>query len=405
MPDVKTTVTQPFILTKRFVALMACLTGLTAMGIDLVLPIFPEMIDYFALPSNEHNRIQQVVFVYMLGFSIFQLFFGILADVAGRKLLLLIGISVYTLATASVIFMQSFESVLWARFIQGAGLAAPRVLSMTIIRDVSSGREMSRVMSFVTMVFLAIPALAPIVGQLLVLVAPWQSLFALLTALGIGLIVWVCYGLQETLPAKKRAPLSVGRIKMTMQTFLTNRETLLYLVMIGLLFGGLMTYIGQAEQILQKDVYQLGKYFPLAFAIVILGMVGASVTNARLVMRLGMEKMVFAALGIIALADIILLISTLAGGGITALWWFIVLLVVHFFGFSLAMPNLNTLALAPYRHIAGMASALIGTLISIIGVMLAQFISSFFNGTLYAIVWGFAACTTVLWLAYWRLNK
>ncbi len=190
-----------FFTSKRFIALMACLSGLTAMGIDAVLPIFPEMIDYYALPPAAHNRIQQVVFVYMLGFSLFQLVFGILADSVGRKKLLLLGIGVYLLAALAVLFIHDFDSLLWARFIQGAGLAAPRVLSLTIIRDVSAGRAMSRIMSFVSMVFLAIPALAPMVGQVVVMVAPWQGVFVLLALLGAGLLWWVHTDLPETIKA------------------------------------------------------------------------------------------------------------------------------------------------------------------------------------------------------------
>ncbi len=119
-----------FVPTKRFIALMSCLTGLTALGIDSVLPIFPEMINYYQLPEHDHNRIQQVVFVYMLGLSFFQLLFGILADTVGRKPLLLIGIGIYALAALSVVFTSHFDNVLLARFIQGAGLAAPRVLTI-----------------------------------------------------------------------------------------------------------------------------------------------------------------------------------------------------------------------------------------------------------------------------------
>lgn len=384
---------------------MACLSGLTAMAIDSVLPIFPQMIDYFSLPHNEHNRIQQVVFVYMIGFSLFQLFFGVLADVVGRKPLLLLGIGVYTIAAASVIFIDVFESVLWARFIQGAGLAAPRVLSMTIIRDVSSGREMSRMMSFVTMVFLAIPALAPMVGQLLVLVAPWQSIFVLLTVMGMALAVWVNIDLPETLAPENRRPLSLHKVKQAAREFLSNRETLLYLLMLSLLLAGLMTYIGLSEQVLQTDVYQLGELFPLAFATVIVGMVAASLTNARLVIRLDMKKMLFIGLTIIVAADTLLALSTWVGGGIISLPLFLTLLIVHFFGFGLVMPNINALILLPYKHISGTSSALIGTLTSVIGVLTAQFISSFFNGTLYALSLGFFTYMMLLWLTFLLQRK
>lgn len=390
---------------KRFIALMASLTGLTAFGIDAVLPIFPEIIDYYQLPHAEHNRIQQMVFVYMLGFSIFQLLFGVLADVVGRRPLMLVGIGVYSLAAIAVVFIKDFDNVLWARFIQGAGLAAPRVLSMTIVRDVSSGREMSRIMSFITLVFLAVPAVAPMLGQAMVLFAPWQTVFVMLTVLGVVLMIWVQLDMPETLTAENRRPLSLSNVATAMREFLSNRETLVYLVMISMMFGGLMMYIGQAEQILQKDIYQLGKLFPFAFAAVVLGMMGASLTNAKLVMRVGLRTILRTALVIMLLADGILFLLTLLGDGFVSLWVFIGFLMVRFFSFGLLMPNLNTLALAPYHHIAGTASALIGMITSIIGLTMAQIFSHFYNGTLYAIVSGFVACMLIAIAAYVLVPK
>ena len=98
-----------------------------------------------------------------------QLLFGVLSDVLGRKLLLIIGLLIYILASVSVLFVTSFEQLLWARFIQGAGLGAPRVLSMTIIRDKTSGAEMSRISSFILMLWMAIPIVAPMMGQFIVM--------------------------------------------------------------------------------------------------------------------------------------------------------------------------------------------------------------------------------------------
>lgn len=388
---------------KAFIALMACLTGLTAIGIDAVLPIFPEMIDYYQLPHDEHNRIQQVVFMYMMGFSIFQLFFGILADVVGRKPLLFIGIGIYSLAAASVIFTKDFDCVLWARFIQGAGLAAPRVLSTTIIRDISSGREMSRIMSFVTMIFLAVPAIAPMIGQVIVLFAPWQAVFVLLTVLGFALLVWVQHGLPETLTPENRRSLSLSTIADAVRNFFAHRETVVFLIMISVMFGALMIYIGQAEQILQKDIYQLGRFFPFAFATIVIGMVIAAVTNARLVMRVGLHTILRTAIILITLTDTTFILATVLGGGHIPLWGFLLAMLVHFFSFGLIMPNINTLVLSPYHHIAGTASALIGMITSVVGLGIAQIFSLFYDASLYSMISGFAVCLACLILAYLHL--
>ncbi|MGY0398427.1 MAG: multidrug effflux MFS transporter [Ostreibacterium sp.] len=396
--------TAEFFRSKRFITLMACLSGLTAMGIDTVLPTFPEMIDYFSLPEGEHNRIQEVVFVYMLGFASLQLVFGILADIMGRKLLLMLGIGVYVLAALSILFMRDFDYVLLARFIQGAGLAAPRVLSITIIRDVTSGREMSRIISFITMAFLAIPAIAPAIGQLMIMFLPWQSIFILLAILGFVVLLWVQRDLPETLPVSERRPLKFDQLKQACSLFLTDKTTLLYLGMISLLFGTLITYIGQAEQILQKDIYKLGGWFPFYFALIVLGMVTASVLNAKFVMRVGMHKIVFIALCLLLVVESIMLISVVIGGGVIPLWLFIICMILHFLGFGLMMPNINTLILEPYAYIAGTASALTGTITTTLGVLIAQGISWFFDSTLYSIGIGYLICGVALWLLNTAVN-
>lgn len=383
-----------FFTKKRFVAMMACLTGMAAMGIDSVLPAFPAILDFFAMPTAEHNRIHQVVFVFMLGFATLQLLFGILADAFGRKCVLISGLIIYIVASASVIFVTSFEQLLVARFIQGAGLAAPRVLTMTIVRDRTSGAAMSRIMSIVMMVFLAIPIIAPIVGQLVILVLPWQGIFFLLMLFGIGLLTWVRLELPETLPAEKRLPLNIAKLKRAGKIFLSSHNTQVYLVMISLLFGMLMTYVGLAEPILQTHIYQQGKLFPLLFGLVVTGMLVASLINTRFVMKAGMEKMVILALGILLITDSTLCFTVIAGEGVIPLWLFILLLILHFLGFGLAMPNLNALAMQPYQDIAGTASALIGTITTILGVLIAQLISAFFDKTtLYSMGIGYIICT------------
>lgn len=385
---------------KRFVLLMAGLSGISAMGIDSVLPIFPDIIRAFALPDASHNRVQQVVFIFMLGFASLQIVFGILADRFGRKVVLISGLVIYILASLSVFFIHSFEQLLLLRFIQGAGLAAPRVLTMTIVRDRVEGAAMSRIMSFVMMVFLIIPIIAPMIGQTIVIFAPWQGVFVLLAVFGLGLLTWVAWELPETLSVEDRQPLNGRKLISASQAFIHNRHTQIYLLMTSLLFGMLMTYVGLSEQILQKDVYQLGELFPIFFAMVVTGMLAASLINARFVVRWGMQKMVIIALIMLLCTDSLLFFSIIISSGIIPLWAFIVLMIGHFMGFGLAMPNLNALMMQPYKAIAGTASALIGTITTFLGVGLAQCISYFFDKTLYCIGVGFILGTLLLWILF-----
>lgn len=394
-----------FFTSKRFVILMACLSGVAAMGIDSVLPTFSAIIEAFAIPSEQHNRVHQVVFVFMLGFASLQILFGILADALGRKPVLIMGLLLCVLSCLAVYFVNSFEQLLWARFFQGAGLAAPRVLTMTIVRDRMSGAAMSRIMSYVTMVFLMIPVVAPMLGQLVVVFFSWRSVFLLLMLFALSLLFWVWWELPETLSPANRQPISFNKLKKAGKAFIGSKETQVYLLMISLLFGMLMAYIGLAEPILQKGVYHLGTLFPLYFALVVMGMLAAALINARFVMRWGMQKMIVIAMVLLLISDVVMFLSVILNNGVIPLGLFITLLITHFLGFGLAMPNLNALCIQPFHQIAGTASALIGTITTVLGVLLAQLISYFYNDTLYSMGIGYIACTGLLWIAFLYLKR
>lgn len=385
-----------FFASRRFILFIALMISLTALGIDAVLPAFGEMTQAFALTPGEENRIQQVVFAFMLGLALFQLPFGVFADIYGRKIMLCIGVSIYILASFSVLFINDFTWLLIARFAQGAGLAAPRVLSLTIVRDVSSGREMSRIMSFVMMVFMIVPILAPSIGQLVMLKGSWHSIFWLFVAMGGFMLAWTLKELPETITAAQRNRFDVQHIFASIRTCLTHIPTLIYLAMLGLLFTMLMVYISQSEQIFQRDVYGLGEWFAVIFGITASGMILASLVNSRLVMRVGMHKMVVFALSGMLLNDLIMLLCAFSGAGVMPLPLFIALLMGHMFFYGIVMPNLNSLILEPHFKIAGTASALVGMIMTIVGVTLAHAISARFNATLYPLTIGYAAISIVV---------
>ncbi len=385
--------------------MMACLSGISALGIDAILPVFPNIVEEFGIPASQENRVQQVVLVFMLGLASLQIFFGILADVFGRKMVLLGGLALYCVASIAVFLAPDFECLLWARFFQGAGLSAPRVLALTIVRDRASGAAMSRIMSLITMVFLMIPVIAPFIGQITVAIAPWKSIFLFLLFSGLVLFAWVSVSLPETLSKDDRIPFSAKKLVIAVSTFSRCRTSQIYVLMLGLLFGMLISYVSLAELILQKDIYHLGAQFPFYFALIVTGMLLATFINAKFVMRWGMKKMLLIALCLLVFSDSILFLSVIFGGGAIPLAAFIGLLIIHFLGFGLAVPNINAMCLQPFKSIAGTASSLIGTIMNISGVLIAQCIGFFFNKTLYSVGIGFMLCTVFLCILYWLLRQ
>lgn len=387
----------------HFIALVAAMTGLSALSIDAILPAFPELTRAFALPADQENRIQHMVFMFMLGFSLMQFVFGILTDIFGRKKLIIIGILIYVSASAATFFIRQYDMLLAARFMQGVGIAAPRVIAMAVVRDVSHGRDMSRILSFVTMVFLIIPALAPFVGQFMLMLGDWHNIFWLFIVIGMATVLWTALVLPETLPVQARRPFNRASLQDAMRQVIRHRPTLVCMALIGMMFGMMMTYISQAEQIFQRDVYALGDKFPIVFGSVTVGMFVASMLNTRLVMRFGMQRLIVCALCVMVGIDALLLSVTVLSDGKPPLTVFVLLLIAHLSCFSLIMPNLNSLVLEPHHRIAGTVSALIGSLMSIVGIGIAQQISGRFNGTLYPFTIGYftiavAALLTFLWV-------
>jgi len=386
---------QQFSQSKSFIIMIAALMGITSLAIDTILPTFPAVISDFNIPPHDHNLIQQMVFMYVLGFACLQIVYGTLSDVFGRKVLLLTGLIIYTIASVVAIFSRDYHTLLLMRFAQGVGLAAPRVIGVSIVRDLASGREMARIMSFVMMTFLAIPAIAPMLGQIIIAFLPWEAVFVFLFLAGLALLIWVYYSLPETLTPEARKPLNLKNIVRSFSAFFAQKASVLYLLIMSLLFATLMIYISLAEQILQKDIYLLGHLFPLVFAIILIGMVVSSVLNSRFVISMGMQKLSTIAIAIIIINDGLFFITTLVFSGILPLPLYLLFVTIHFFGFGLSMPNLNAMIMEPFADISGFASALSGMVSSIFGVFIAQTINSFYDKTLYCQTAGFLACTSL----------
>ncbi|MFW5834947.1 MAG: multidrug effflux MFS transporter, partial [Pseudomonadota bacterium] len=350
---------------REFVAGVAGLMALNALSIDVMLPGLPAIGE--ALGVDEPNHRQLVLGAYLLAFGGAQLFWGPLGDRFGRRPVLLVGIAIYVAATVVAATAQSFEALLWARFVQGLGVASTRVLALALARDCYGGREMGRVVSLAMMVFMVVPILAPSLGQLILFVAPWRWIFGLLLVGGIAMLLWVALRLPETLPPERRRPLAPARVKEAFVITLTTRVTLGYMLAQGVFFGALFGFITSAQQVMQ-DVYGVGAWFTVLFALIALALTAASFLNARYVLRIGLRRLTHGALvGCVALSAVHLL---LALAGLDPLPVFVAFQAATLFLFGFVAPNANALAMEPLGHVAGTASAVIGTTQTLLGALL-----------------------------------
>jgi MFS transporter, DHA1 family, multidrug resistance protein len=371
----------------EFVLMMAALMALTALSIDVMLPALPQIRDEFGL--TDPNRMQLVVTSYVVGFAVGQLFHGPLSDWLGRKPVLLVGLAVYALASVGCLLAGSFEHLLAARVLQGLANAAPRVIAVAVVRDVYGGRRMAEVMSFVMVVFIIVPVIAPSVGGAFLLFGSWHLIFGFLAAASIAALVWMGIRLPESRKADEIGVMSVGWVARAYATAATNRLTLGYTLATGAVFSALMGYINSAQQIF-VEVYRLGAWFPMVFGGVAIAVAVASFVNGRLVERLGMRRIShWGLVGFVAVSLAHLAIALLFGPPPLAV--FVVLLAAALFCFGLIMPNFNAIAMEPMGRIAGTASSFVGAVTTATAAAGGFFIGRAFDGGVVPLLAGFAA--------------
>jgi len=370
----------------EFVCLIAIMMALNALAIDAMLPALPHIGEDLGV-ANENTR-QWVITAYLLGFGGAQLFYGPLADRFGRRPILFIGIGLYVAFSVLAAFAQSFEWLILSRIGMGLGSAATRVLAVSIVRDRYSGRTMARVMSLSFLVFLGVPILAPTVGQLIMLVAPWRWIFGFFALFGGSFLIWAALRLPETLHPEDRMPIKVKRIAGAFGQALSSRIGMGYTLAMTAISGALFAFINSSQQIF-FDVFKSPGLFTTVFAMVAGGIALASVLNSRLVEKLGSRLIAHTALmGFIAFS---LLHAVIAYMGHDSLWMFAVLQACKMFCFGFIAGNFGSMAMEPMGHIAGTAASAQGFISTIGGALLGFWIGQHFDGTTVPMTVGFAA--------------
>jgi DHA1 family bicyclomycin/chloramphenicol resistance-like MFS transporter len=371
----------------EFVVLMAALMALGALGIDSMLPNLPAIGE--SLGVTDENRRQLIITTYLLGLGGSQVIYGPLADRFGRRPVLLVGLFLYVGFSLLAACAPTFDLLLVARVLQGIGAAATRAIPVSIVRDRFAGREMARVMSLTSLVFMAAPIVAPSLGQLVRVIASWPWIFGLLAALGLASMLWSLLRLPETLHPEDRLPIRPERIANAFATAARNRTSLCYILGQTFLFGGLLGFITSAEQVF-ADALHASAQFPMVFAICASFIAVASLLNAQLVMRLGMRRLSHAALlGFIVIAAVHLVV---AGSGHESLVVFAAFQALSMFCYGLCSGNFGAMAMEPMGHIAGTASAFQG-FVSMVGASLIGFaVGQAFNGSVIPLQAGYLLC-------------
>src|ERR1700726_2550243 len=371
----------------EFVIVIASIMALNPLAMDMMLPALPTIGSTFEIVPA--NRPQEVLSTFLIGFGVGQFVMGPLSDRFGRRPVLLGGMTVYFVASVLAISAPSFETLLLARALQGLGTSATRVIATSIVRDCYAGRRMASVMSLAMMIFIAVPVIAPSLGQAVMLLTQWHGIFIMLMLYGVLALIWSAVRMPETLPESERKSLAIRDVLGAFRQTVTNRQTLGYALAAGGVQGSLFAFVFSSQQIF-TEVFKLGHYFPLAFAAIAIGVAVAGFLNSRFVGRLGMRVISHGALvGFVAVAGIMLLAVKMYT---LPLPLFMALAALMMFAFGLMFANFTSLAMEPQGRIAGTASSLYGSITTLLGIGIGTTIGQSYNGTLLPFAIGFFFC-------------
>jgi len=371
----------------EFVVVIASIMALNPLAMDMMLPALPDIASAFHITTA--NQPQEVLSAFLVGFGVGQFIMGPLSDRFGRRPVLIDGMALYCIASLLAIMASSFETLLLARVLQGLGTSATRVIATSIVRDCYAGRRMASVMSLAMMVFIAVPVIAPSLGQAIMLLTQWRGIFIVLMLYGVLALIWSAVRMPETLPVAERKSLAVRDVLGAFRQTVTNRQTLGYALAAGSVQGSLFAFVFSSQQAF-TEIYRLGHYFPLAFAAVAIGVAVAGFLNARFVGRVGMRIISHGALiGFVAVAGMMLLaVKTQA----LSLPLFMALTALMMFAFGLMFANFTSLAMEPQGHIAGTASSLYGSITTLLGIGIGTTVGQDYDGTLLPFATGFFLC-------------
>lgn len=367
----------------EFIALTAMLFATIAFSIDSMLPALTVMGE--ELSPADPERMTLVVGIFVLGMGIGTFFAGPLSDSFGRKPVILGGYALYMLGAAIAATSADLEWVLAGRLIQGLAVAGPRIAALAMVRDLYSGERMASISSYSMMIFVLVPAVAPLIGQQIMLAFGWRAIFVSFVIFATVVATWLCTRQPETLPHDKRVGISARAMGSAVVECLSNRVFRFSVTVLTLTFAGLFALISSVQPIYAES-FDAAETFPYWFAGSALLAIPGNFLNGRLVLRYGMRLMVKSAvLGHLIIS--IIAFALLQTGNMTV-WVFFLYSTSFMFSMSFVFPNLTALSMEPMGHIAGLAASVNGAISTILAAFLAIPIGLAFDGTPRAVLVG-----------------
>ncbi|MCF3964015.1 multidrug effflux MFS transporter [Streptomyces fuscigenes] len=341
------------------------LTALPPLSTDMYLPALPAVTRALGAPAA---TVQITLTACLIGMALGQIVIGPMSDKWGRRRPLLVGMSVYVVASIVCAFAPNAEVLIAVRLVQGLAGAAGIVISRAVVRDLFDGIAMARFFSSLMLVSGVAPIVAPVFGGQMLRVTDWRGIFVVITVVGALLTLVAARWLHETLPPEKRHGGGVGTALRTMRGLLGDRAFSGYLLTGTLAFTALFAYVSASPFVMQVIYGASPQTYSVLFGINAVGSVGIGQLNGRvLVGRFSMHRILGCGLVLITGAAAALLLMTTGALGHVGMYAVATGLFALMMGMGLVNANANTLGLMRAGHAAGSASALLGTSSFLVG--------------------------------------
>ena len=363
--------------------------SLVALSIDALLPALEQIGISIRVQQGSHDS-QLLITMIFLGLGFGQLISGPISDSLGRKPVIYGGFILFVIASFICVSAASIEMMIVGRILQGIGLSAPRTISIAMVRDSFSGNYMAKIMSFIVVIFILVPVVAPAIGKLMLDAYGWKSIFYSQLIFGVVVMFWLWKRQPETLKEENRMKFAFRLFLDGSKEFIKYKQAVIFTLISGFITGSFMVYLSASQQIFQEQ-YLLVDEFPYIFAGLAISVGFATFLNGSFVMRFGMHKLVSFFLIIFSIVPIIY-ITLFYQKENPSIVILLVFFALQFFSIGFLFGNLRALAMQPVGHIAGIGAAINGFVSTIMAVPIATFIGKYVETTTLPLFMGFFIC-------------
>ena len=392
LPQMNTTIP------KKNIYLILILGSLSAIGpfsIDMYLPAFPDIAKGL---NTTVSRVMLSLSSFFIGISAGQLVYGPLLERFGRKKPLYYGLSIYLIASAGCALAGSVDALIALRLLQALGGCVGLVAARAMVRDLFDVKENAKIFSMLMLVVAVSPIIAPTLGGYVTAVLGWRYVFVMLIIIAIIILTGIYFLLPETKKPDPGFSLKPAPILNNFAGIIRHPQFYTYALTAAVSAAGLYAYVGGSPFVFMELFHVSEKQYGWIFALIAMGLIGASQINSVLLKNYTSEQIIKAALCCQSITGLILACITFLGWGDLFITIFLIFIFLCCQGFT--FPNASAMSMAPFGHNAGSASALMGAIQMCIGACASALVSFLQNHTAMPMTGVMAFCATTAFAVF-----